>query len=121
MLIKTLNQIFFVAFALSVLVQFNDPDSILWIIIYSAATLLCLVQFLGKVPVLFPVTLIAIAIIWIGLLLPSVTAGVPWAGIFDSLTMKSKAVEEAREIGGLLLVLIWSSAVLIVRSRPVSH
>jgi hypothetical protein len=121
MLIKTLNLIFFVAFALSVLVQFNDPDPVAWIVVYSAAALLCIMQFLDKVPVLFPVTLLVTAIIWIGLLLPSVMHGVPWADIFDSLTMKTKSVEEAREIGGLALIAFWAAVILGIRLKAKGH
>jgi hypothetical protein len=33
---------------------------------------------------------------------------VSWAEIVESISMKTEAVEEAREVGGLALVLLWS-------------
>ena len=120
-MLKILNLIFLAAFALSVLVQFNDPDPVAWIIIYCAAALLCVLQHLDKVPALFPATLIVIAITWIVLLLPSIINGVPWADIFDSLNMKSKSVEEAREIGGLALIVFWSAVTLAIGLKEKPH
>lgn len=119
MFLKILNGIFLIAFLLSAAVQYNDPDMLPWVAVYAAAALLCILQQLNRVPIILPAALLSVALLWIALLLPAVMNGVPWADIFDSLSMKTKSVEEAREIGGLLLVAIWSSVILTVcwRSR----
>jgi len=47
---------------------------------------------------------------WIVSLLPALNQGVPWSEVLGSLTMQNDTVEEVREIGGLLLVLLWAAA-----------
>lgn len=113
MLVKILNRIFLLAFLLSAAVQFNDPDLFYWMAIYLAAALLCVRQLFKPVPVKFSAALLLISLIWIALLLPNVMNAVSWADIFDSLTMKTTAVEEVREIGGLVLIAIWSGILLM--------
>ena len=101
------NALFLVSYALSVLVQYNDPDPWAWIGIYSAATLMCLLHFLQRLPIWLPALLLAVSLGWIALLLPAL-GDTSLAEIFESVSMKTRAVEEAREIGGLALVSLWS-------------
>ncbi len=114
MRLKILNSLFLIAFVSSALVQVNDPDPLYWIVVYSMAALICLLHSFKRLPVLAPVLLILLTTVWILLLLPSLFNGFPWSDIFASLTMRSDAVEEAREIGGLILVLFWSLVLYFV-------
>ena len=113
MLLKILNLIFLLAFLLAALLQYNDPDPIRWVAIYIAAATLCKLQHFKQITPIFPVLLLIICLAWIGMLVPSLTQGVAWTDILDSLAMKTKAVEEAREIGGLVLVASWSAVIAI--------
>jgi hypothetical protein len=110
------NAFFLLIFLLSAAVQYNDPDSLRWIAIYTAAAALCLAQYIVVLPRWVPAALLAACLIWIGLLLPKVVGAVSVGEVFESITMRTRAVEEAREIGGLLLVVLWS-AVLAYRRR----
>jgi Transmembrane family 220, helix len=116
MLTNILNIAFFLAFALSAIVQYNDPDSLLWIIIYSAAACMCLGQYFKKPPAWLPPLLLAVSLAWIGLLVPNIAGQVSWGEIFESISMKTKAVEEAREIGGLAIIALWA-LVLLANAR----
>ncbi len=112
---RVLNGLFLLAYALSVLVQFNDPDPWQWVALYGAAALMCLLWYRNALPRWLPLCLLIISLVWIGTLLPALR-DVSVADIFDSLGMKTRAVEEAREIGGLALVAVWSG-VLARRER----
>lgn len=110
------NAFFLLAFLLSAAVQYNDPDPVRWTAIYAAAAALCLAQWLTVLPRRVPAALLVVCLAWIGSLLPKVVGAVSVSEVFDSITMRTRAVEEAREIGGLLLVALWS-AVLAYRRR----
>ena len=111
--IQVLNLFFLLAFALSALVQFNDPDAAPWIAVYLAACAMCVARHRGACPRWLPLLLLVVSLLWIGTLVPSL-GDVSVDEIFESVSMKTRAVEEAREIGGLALVAIWS-AVLVHR------
>jgi len=105
------NGVFLVAFILSVLVQWNDPDPFAWMAIYSLAAMSCVcafAKFRGRISIYLAVISALIAWAWIFTLLPQMQT-VAWREIVESLQMKSDAVEVARELGGLLLVALWMS------------
>jgi len=107
-MLKIFNSVFFMAFALSAIVQYNDPDAGLWVAIYSLATVMCLLQFWGRTPRWLPFFLLGVCVLWAGFLLPDVLGRVSFMELFESIQMKSDSVEEAREIGGLAFVAFWS-------------
>lgn len=111
----TLNSLFLVAYLLSALVQYNDPDPWGWIAIYLAAAAMCIAWFRRRLPRWAPTLLLVASLLWIGSLLPALGRA-SLDDIFASVSMQTRAVEEAREIGGLALVAIWS-AVLMHRRR----
>ena len=117
MLFKFLNLAFFAAFALSAAVQYNDPDALMWVAVYLAAALMCLLQYRNiRLPWLCS-ALFVIALVWIATLLTGIVGSVSIEEVFKSIRMQSEAVEEAREIGGLALVALWAG-VLIYYQRP---
>ena len=111
-----LNTLFLIAYLLSALVQFNDPDALPWIAIYLAGAAMCAAQYRKKQPRWLPPALLGITTVWILFLLPAIIGQVSITEIFESISMKTKAVEEAREIGGLALVTVWA-AVLTFRKQ----
>lgn len=105
-----LNAIFLIIFLLCAAVQYNDPDTIVWISLYLAAAGMCIAEFRPEPPRWPPRILALISVAWIGTLLPSIVEQASLEDIFTSITMTTNAVEQAREVGGLLLVGVWASA-----------
>lgn len=116
MTLTVFNSIFFLAFLLSAAVQYNDPDAGIWIASYCVAAYMCFTQLRRKRPRWMPLILLVVSLLWIALLLPEIIGQVNWNELFDSLSMRTQAVEEAREIGGLVLIALWS-AVLFIHNR----
>ena len=108
MVAKIFNRVFLIIYVLSAAVQYNDPDALLWASMYLVAAAMCIVQIRKKQPRWLPPALLVISLAWIALLLPSIVTQVSPEEVFASIRMKTKAVEEAREIGGLFLVAFWS-------------
>lgn len=120
MAFRLFNGMFLAAFLASAAVQYNDPDSLVWILVYLAAAWMCLAQLRQTLSFRLPLVLLCLSLAWIAWLLPALAGGVSWRDIFESISMKTRAVEEAREIGGLALVAIWSAA-LLFRCRRGTH
>lgn len=108
MLVTVFNVIFLVAFLLSAAVQYNDPDALPWMFMYLLAAGMCILQFRNTRQRLFPRLLLIASLLWAIALLPAVVGKTSLAEIFASVSMQTRAVEEAREIGGLLLVALWA-------------
>jgi len=97
---KKIGAIFWtLLFTLFAVFQFNDPDAMIWILIYGAAALLSILVYLEKVrrPVL-----------WIALIAFLAGAGMHWPDTFEGILLKedgsyTPAIEEARESLGLLI------------------
>jgi hypothetical protein len=116
MIITTCNSLFLVIYLLCTAVQYNDPDALLWGVMYLAAAVMCAIQFRANPPRWLPRALLTISVVWMVTLMPSVIGQVPWQDIVASISMQTRAVEEAREIGGLFLVALWVG-VLSYRQR----
>jgi hypothetical protein len=97
--------LFLLLFAFSVVVQVNDPDPFRWIAIYSVAALACLLG--NQLHWTVPVAIGLVALGWAATLAPNVLGRVPFLSMFEEFEMKSVAVEESREMYGLVLVAFW--------------
>lgn len=117
MAILVFNSLFLLAYLLSAAVQYNDPDNLVWITIYLAAAWMCIARFRNKLPRWLPLSLLTISLVWMGALLPSVVGQVSIQEIIESISMRTKAVEEAREIGGLAFVAIWAAVLTHRKGR----
>ena len=88
----------FVVFAVF---QANDPDAIIWILIYGAAALLALLVFLNK---------ISRPVLWVALVAFVAGSAMLWPDSFEGLQLKegmySPAIELARESLGLLIAAV---------------
>ena len=94
-------------FVVGALVQINDPDPWVWVGIYLVASVLCGYVALGRYP------MIPLGIVTVGCLAgslyyfpPSVSEWIAQEWEQQDLTMKTMAMEEARESLGLLLIAI---------------
>jgi uncharacterized membrane protein len=104
-----------VVFALSVVLQFNDPDPLAWIVLYSFAAAAAFLATFRKYPcaqilggIVFVVSLIS--------LVPYVR-GRAWTTGVDELTkewqMNSEAIVDGREFYALLWIIVWMIVVFI--------
>jgi transmembrane protein TMEM220 len=109
--------LFLLMFALSVVVQFNDPDPIRWSAMYAAAALVCLLSLIGRVTKWQPLVVGAIALVWALTIAPRVVGKVNPGEMFSAWEMKNAGVEESREMYGLLLVSFWMALVAVRAER----
>lgn len=109
---RVANAVFAALFLLSVVVQYNDPDPIRWMAIYGAALAMCLLR--GRVPWWAPAIVGVVAGIWGLTLVPGVLAEAELADLVRTMKHENHA-EEARELGGLCLVALWTGALAAER------
>ncbi|WP_419212132.1 transmembrane 220 family protein [Maribacter sp. X9] len=99
-LFKVLGYLFFLLFTAGAAVQYNDPDALLWIGIYTLAALISLGFALNKIGATLPLVIGIISLIGFLYLYPSDFQG------FDLNDGDIKTVELGREAFGLLIVSI---------------
>lgn len=122
MLLRIVSGLMALLFALAVAVQYNDPDAIQWMSIYAAATIVSLLAAVrSSYPRLAPMIVAAVALVWAATIAPRALGKVPLGQMFASWEMKNAAVEENREMFGLLIVAIWMIVLAIVRPRALSR
>lgn len=99
--------VFAVLFVLGAAVQFNDPDPVAWILIYTASAAVAAVVAGGVRAARFPAVAIAcVALVWGGLLAFGVLSEGQY--LFD---------EEGRESMGLLIIACWNVGVVMWGTR----
>lgn len=105
-------------FIFAALLQFNDPDPIQWIAIYTAAAALSLAMAMRRrVPRSLTIVVAVVAIVWAAFIAFGGPAASEYGHMFDAWEMKSPSVEEARETSGLVIVAGWMSVLFIRSSR----
>ena len=114
---KILNYVMTVAFLLSVIVQYNDPDPVLWMAIYGSASAACVLAILNRGSWVFPAALGVVALAWALSLTPGVVGKVAFSELFEAWEMKDARVEVAREMGGLLIVAFWMAVLAAYQRR----
>jgi hypothetical protein len=114
------NGLMVLMFAFSVVVQANDPDPWRWMLLYGVATGACLLAFRRGLRWWFPALVGVIALPWSASLAPRVVGSVSFLDMFEEFEMKNVAIEESREMYGLLLVALWMSVLTVraVLQRP---
>ena len=100
-----------VAFIFSVIVQFNDPDPLLWAAIYAVAALVCWFEIRRRTNPWLPAIMAAATLAWAATLAPRVIGQVPFAAMFAEFEMANTGVEESREMYRLVLIALWMIAV----------
>ena len=105
------------AFAASVVVQYNDPDPLRWMAVYGAAAVISGLETIRRIRPVFPALLSAVALVWAATLAPRVLGKVPFGDMFAEFEMSTPGIEESREMYGLLLVAVWMGAVAIAAWR----
>ena len=105
---RVIDGIMFILFALSVIVQFNDPDPALWVVIYSLAALVALLSMRARLAWPFAALVTTIAVIWASRLAPRVIGKVPFLDMFNEFEMQNVGIEESREMYGLLMIGVYT-------------
>jgi len=100
LLFKIIGYVFTVLFAVGAVLQYNDPDSLHWIIVYGVAALISLLFALNKIRYIIPLVLGILAFIGFVYLYPADFQG------FDLNDGDIKTVELGREAFGLLIISI---------------
>jgi hypothetical protein len=109
------NAIMLLMFLFSAVVQFNDPDPIVWIAIYGAAAAVCGFEIRRPTPMWVPVAVALVAVGWAGTLYFR-AHDVPISSLFAQWEMRDIRVEEAREMYGLAIVGVWMIVIVTVRT-----
>lgn len=114
-MLKTLSILFGLLFALFAAFQYNDPDPQVWIPIYGAAVVACLMAYTGMGRWWF---FVGMAILY------SVAAVYQWPPSFEGfffgeMKMHSMNIEEARESGGLAICATAMVVLAIMIRNPV--
>ena len=98
--VRAVALLFSLLFALAAIVQYNDPDPLIWILFYSVASITCILFYLNRFPATLGFVLGAIylgAVIWV------------WPEQFEGLRIGSgdiQNIERGREALGLLIIAV---------------
>lgn len=114
---KVVNCLMTAAFLFSVVVQYNDPDPLLWMAIYGAAAIVCILTIKGRGWWPLPAAVGLIALVWALSYAPQVIGKVRFGELFEAFEMKDERVEVAREMGGLLIVAFWMAVLMVFSLR----
>jgi len=114
MAFRVANWVIIAAFLFSVAVQYNDPDPVRWMLIYGLAALACILKLLGWLRWYLAAAVGATAFGWAASLAPGVIGKTSFGEMFQSFHMINPVVEEAREMGGLLIVAAWMGVLVFV-------
>ena len=105
---KIVNIILTLLFLVFAVVQLNDPDPIVWVIIYGAAAVVSGFAAAGRYDKNVILTIIGICIVWMLTLVPGVidwvNEGMP--SITGSMKAESPYIEYLREFLGLLIIFL---------------
>ena len=104
-------------FAFSVVVQYNDPDPVRWMLIYGSAALVCGFELRRRVNPWSPAIVALVAFAWAASIAPRVIGKVPFGSMFAEFEMHDIGVEESREMYGLVIVTVWMIAVTVAAAR----
>ena len=108
--------LFGVLFLAGAAVQYNDPDPLRWVAVYLAAAIVCGLRWIGHRRAWMIATIEAIVcLVWTLVLLPSIVGQVSLADLFQEMEPNGGPIESGRELGGLLIIGAWMTAVAFER------
>ena len=102
------NYLMIAVFSLCILVQYNDPDSFLWMAMYGSAAIACILVERDMIThwtiTIFPGVA---GLVWVLTLLPDVVSNDSSVEDLVTWKMNSLGVEQVRELGGLIIIVLW--------------
>lgn len=120
---KTFNLVAVVLFALFAALQYNDPDPYIWIPIYVVSAYVCFQTYKGKFDRFSHWIIVAFCLIYAVRLMIDPNGVIAWFKEHDAenLVQSMKAtkpwIEQTREFGGLLIILLVTSVNIIVNKK----
>jgi hypothetical protein len=115
---RALHVLWAVLFLFGAAVQYNDPDPVPWMLVYLSAAAVCGVAVVRRIRWWMPGSVAAVASAWALSLAPRVlAAGVPYGSLWREMPMGSIAIEESREMHGLLLIAAWMAVIFAQQGR----
>ena len=116
-MLRIVNFMMLLAFVTYAILQYNDPDSWIWMIVYGLAATFSLLYHFKKLNWMFSSFLSLIALVWAGTLAQKVVGNVAFLDLFTEIQMKDTTVELAREMGGLIIIAVWMTVLAFVQYR----
>lgn len=105
--IHIVNALMGLLFAIGAVVQYNDPDPVLWVSAYGVGAIACGLFAVGRLPRWAGALLCGVYALWgLYLLIPVVVGANPF---YDATGREMMGVmEEGREMMGLLIMAAWT-------------
>ena len=118
---RVLNILMALVFALSAIVQLNDPDPVQWFLIYAAGALICAMSAAKashgwQAPALIGLA----ALVWGVWIMVHLQTGMAWGQMAEKMKAETPAIEESRETLGLFLLATWMFVIAARRRGEVS-
>jgi hypothetical protein len=104
-------------FAVCVILQYNDPDPIRWMLIYGAAMGISILLPFDRRVATAGFAVGAVALVWSAVLIAGIWGKVALSDIVEKMSEKGGAVEEEREAGGMLIEGTWLVLMSLYRRR----
>jgi len=114
--LRWLNGMMTVLFVLCVAVQYNDPDALLWILIYTYAVVVTAMAVANRYTIFVVIGFVGFFLGFLYLSPGFLEVSDP-ADLVTDIRMDEKGVEVAREAGGLLIVSLWLLVLSVVWYR----
>lgn len=115
--LKIANILMAALFVVGAIVQWNDPDPAGWIAIYVAAALACGAAGRASWAVYVAVITAVAGVAWGGRIASEMPRWVTPTQMFEPMESRGGAVELAREVWGLGIIVLWM-LFLIWKSKP---
>ncbi|MCH9697076.1 MAG: transmembrane 220 family protein [Gammaproteobacteria bacterium] len=113
MLFKTISYFMMAFFLMSLVVQFNDPDWLFWIMAYGAVLVTTVLKTFKPFPWLQWVLLILVLLYGYGVFQWSDNFAQTSLDAFKSVGMNDSVAENVRELWGLVICLVWTIVMVI--------
>lgn len=120
---KTFNLIAAILFVLFAALQYNDPDPYIWIPIYMVSAYVCFQNYKGKYDAFSHWIIVAFSLIYAIRLMIDPNGVIAWfkehdaENIVQSMKASKPWIEQTREFGGLLIILIVASVNIITNKK----
>ncbi|MBT32179.1 MAG: hypothetical protein CMO01_21165 [Thalassobius sp.] len=106
---KIVNAILTILFIVFAVVQLNDPDPLIWVLMYGAVAIISGFAFMGKYNKIIIISGMVVSLIWALTLSPGVYdwfANHNTDEIFETMAPNKVFIETARECFGLLIAFL---------------
>ena len=120
---KAFNILFGLLFFIFAILQYNDPDPYLWIPIYLFTSITCILNSRDKFNLISHIVLIAFCIIYAIILLVTKDGVISWVSehetenLVQSMKVTKPWIEQTREFGGLIIIVIVSIVNMFVLNK----